>query len=148
MGDSFSWFGLGRAVAVPVDGDGNTTQFSFEAIDDADRGLEETDLPVAGFGLFHGDCLADEGAADVDESALPFDLAGGADFADSRLGRIGRFGKPLGHRAGRGRLAPGGRLLTKGSFRPPRVLSRCRGREAGSRGGPAAAGGTTACGGV
>src|SRR5712671_3886606 len=93
MGDSFSWFGLGCRSGVPVHGNARTAQFSFEAIDHADRGVEETDLPVAGFGLFDGDCLADEGAADVDEGALPFDLAVGADFADSRLGRIGRFGK-------------------------------------------------------
>src|SRR5260370_41565721 len=113
MGDSFSWFGLGGRSPVPVHGDGRTTQFLFEAIDHADRGVEETDLPVAGFGLFHGDRFADEGAAHVDESALPFDLAGGADFADSRLGRIGRFGKPLGHRAGRGPINAGRRLLTE-----------------------------------
>src|SRR5882757_1310933 len=58
MGDTHSWFGLLRRLAVPELGDGKPTQPLVALIDDAKGHVEEADLPLARFGLLDGDCLA------------------------------------------------------------------------------------------
>jgi len=56
MGDTHSWFGLLRRLAVPELGDGKPTQPLVALIDDAKGHVEEADLPLARFGLLDGDC--------------------------------------------------------------------------------------------
>src|SRR5712672_2657467 len=87
MGNTHSWFGLLRRLAVPELGDGKPTQPLVAFIDDADGHVEEADLPLARFGLLDGDRLAGECAANVDEVATPLDLAIGADSAHRRFDR-------------------------------------------------------------
>jgi hypothetical protein len=71
-----------------VHGNPTPTQFSRLAVDDADGHIEEADLPRATFGFLYANRFADERATDLDEIALPFDLAVGSDLANRRLGRL------------------------------------------------------------
>src|SRR5882672_2469343 len=135
MGDTHSWFGLLRWLAVPELGDGKPTQPLVALIDEAEWPVEEADLPLARFGLRDGDRLAGECAANVDEVATPFDLAIGADLAHRRFDRIVRLRKSLGHRPRRGSIDAGRRQLAEGLVRPFLVVVASEGREATSLGG-------------
>src|SRR5579862_6888820 len=108
MGDSGSWFGLRRLAALEG---GEAAQFFLVGINHPDRHIEEADLPLTGLGLLHGDGLADQGAADMDEVALPLDLAVRSHVADRRLARIVGLWKSVGHLAGRALIEAGRRSL-------------------------------------
>ena len=73
-----------------------TTQLPRRLVDDRDRHIEEAHLPISAFGFLNGDRLAGESAADMNEIALPLDLAVGAHLAHGRLDGIVRLGKPSG----------------------------------------------------
>src|ERR1700729_148729 len=91
MGDTRSWFSLmGR-------GAGAATQLACLGVDDADRHVVETHLPLSVLGFFDGDSFTNERAANVNELAPPFDFSVGADLAHRRLDRIIRLWKPRWH---------------------------------------------------
>src|SRR5450631_2692401 len=98
------------------------SQFSVFEIDHADRRVEETHLPLAGFGLFDRDGFAHERAANVDEVAPPFDLAVAADLAHRRLGRIIGLGKAARHGAARRLVEARRRLLAQRLMRALLVI--------------------------
>jgi hypothetical protein len=74
----------------------------------------EAQGPFACLGFLDGDGLSDEGFADIDGAALPFDLAGGTDAADGGLGRIVGLRRDLGHRARAFDIAFGGHVHADG----------------------------------
>src|SRR6185503_11912715 len=119
-----------RRLPVLELGDGQSAQSLIVVVDDSERDLEEAYLPLAGLVFFHGDGLAGEGAADMDEVAAPFDLAVGAHLAHRGLGRIVRLGKPLGHCSPRRRVDAGGRPLTQRLVWPLLVVVTREGNEA------------------
>src|SRR5215470_2774498 len=90
-----------------------TTQLPRGWVDDGDRHLEEAHLPIPVFGLLDGNRLAGESAADVNEIALPLDLAVGAYLAHGRLTGVVRLRKPSGHRPRRGLINTCRRTLTQ-----------------------------------
>src|SRR3979409_2527260 len=122
MGDSCSWFGPLRGGAV------TRPQLACFLVDDADRHVEETHLPVSVLGLLDGNGFTGKRAANVDEVALPFDLAVGADLAHRRFGRVIQLGKPRRHDARRGLVDARRHALAKRLMRPFFVVvaHKCR----------------------
>src|ERR1700716_3412743 len=112
MGDSCSWFGPLRRCASAA------PQLACFLVDDADRHVEEAHLPVSVLGLLEGNGFTGKRAANVDEVALPFDLAVGADLAHRRFGRVIRLGKPRRHDARRGLVDARRHALAKRLMRP------------------------------
>src|SRR3981081_1974729 len=136
MGDSCSWFGPLRRCASAA------PQLACFLVDDADRHVEEAHLPVSVLGLLDGNGFTGKRAANVDEVALHFDLAVGADLAHRRFGRVIRLGKPRRHDARRGLVDARRHALAKRLMRPFFVVvaHKCRKatslRAAGWRRGP------------
>src|SRR3979490_277760 len=120
MGDSCSWFGPLRRCASAA------PQLACFLVDDADRHVEEAHLPVSVLGLLDGNGFTGKRAANVDEVALPFDLAVGADLAHRRFGRVIRLGKPRRHDARRGLVDACRHALTK---RLTAAVVRCSGAQ-------------------
>src|SRR5882757_3049429 len=122
MGNSCSWFGPLRRCASAA------PQLACFLVDDADRHIEEAHLPVSVLGLLDGNGFTGKRAANVDEVALPFDLAVGADLAHRRFGRVIRLGKPRRHDARRGLVDACRHALTKRLMRPFFVVvaHKCR----------------------
>ena len=80
-------------------------------IDEAKVDIGEAHDPVALLGLGDADELADEGFADEDEVATPFDLAIGTHPAYRMVGVIPGILHPGRIGSGRGAIAAGGRVL-------------------------------------
>src|SRR6266567_1072167 len=124
MGDSCSWFGPLRRCASAA------PQPSRFLVDDADRHVEETHLPISVLGFLDGNRFTNESAADVDEVATPFDLAVGADLAYRGFGWIVWLWKPPWHRTRRGLIDAGRWALAKRLVRPFFVVVARKCREA------------------
>src|SRR5437879_6584833 len=97
-------------------------------VDDADRHVEETHLPVSVLDLFDGKGFTGKRATNVDEVASPFDLAVGANLAHRRFGRVVRLGKPRRHRTRRRLVDACRHALAKRLMRPFFVVvaDKCR----------------------
>src|SRR3981189_1246142 len=122
MGNSCSWFGPLRGCASA------TPQLACFLVDDADRHVEETHLPVSVLGLLHGNSFTGKRAANMDEVASPFDLAVGSNLAHRRFGRVIRLREPLRHRARRRLVDACRHALAKRLVRPFFVVvaHKCR----------------------
>jgi hypothetical protein len=107
-------------------------QLSCFLVDDADGHVEEAHLPASVLGFLDGDFFTVEGTADVDELAVPFDLAVGADLAYRGFGWIIRLGKPPWHRTRRSPIDAGRWVLAKRFVRPFFVVVAHKCREATS----------------
>src|SRR5262245_38979172 len=93
--------GNNRSRFFPLRSRTGAAQLARLPVDDADRHVEESYLPVSVFGFLDADRLADQTGADVDRVASPFDLTVGADLAYCCLGRIVWFREAGWHRTRR-----------------------------------------------
>ena len=116
MPDSF--LGLfGFSVTAGRSSRRNAAQFFGDTIDDAELDIGKLDPPIAVLGLGNGDRFADQGLADEDVLAPPFDLAVAADAADLEIGSVARVFDLARIRARRGLIVLPGRLLAQGFMR-------------------------------
>src|SRR5450432_3853032 len=106
------------------------SEFSVGLVDGSERNIVEADEPVALFGFLDPDAIPDQGAGDVDEVALPFDLTGAAHGAGRQLGAVTGFGEAIGQLAGGGAIEAGRQLLAQGFVRSLMIEVVLEGAEA------------------